>query len=200
MFLLFFLVLPLFTQICQFVTRIYPSYPWHYATLSGGDKRPRWCNQRVWKGEVEQVPSRLRSEVPTAAALSASQKLCSRSWAACSYNQADATIATGERGQIWRKPTFASSAQQKLHSHSSMSCQLIQSWGNLRDAIKMKKRRKKTWDTGVGESPESQFHVFPVFIQVGPKKTFYVWGNTFWDIIILRSFNWFWKVSNMSSS
>ena len=84
--------------------------------MSGGDKRPRWCNQRVWKGEVEQVPSRLRSEVPTAAALSASQKLCSRSWAACLYNQADATIATGERGQIWRKPTFASSAQQKLHS------------------------------------------------------------------------------------
>ena len=84
--------------------------------MSGGDKRPRWCNQRVWKGEVEQVPSWLRSEVPTAAALSASQKLCSRSWAACLYNQADATIATGERGQIWRKPTFASSAQQKLHS------------------------------------------------------------------------------------
>ena len=35
----------------------------------------------------------------------------------------------------------------------------------------MKKTEQKTWETGVGESPESQFHVFPVFIQVGPKKT-----------------------------
>ena len=171
MFLQFFFDLPLFTQTCQFVTRIYPSYPWHYATLSGGDKRPRWCNQRVWKGEVEQVPSRLRSEVPTAAALSASQKLCSRSWAACSYNQADATIATGERGQIWRKPTFASSAQQKLHSHSSMSCQLIQSWGNLRDAIKMKHKTEKNVGHRGGGVSRIPIPCFSCFYTGGTQKT-----------------------------